>query len=113
MKLAINLAACILSFFLVGLAVPGSVEYSGIPAVVAAGAILWLANTLIKPVVKLLALPLTLATLGLFSLVINALMVLLADLIVPGLSVSGFGPGLLLALSVSVIQVVLKLIFHD
>ncbi|TSC70077.1 MAG: putative membrane protein [Parcubacteria group bacterium Gr01-1014_46] len=52
--------------------------------------VLGIINVFIKPVVKLITLPLTIVTLGLFSLVINALFVLLASKIVPGFSVAGF-----------------------
>jgi putative membrane protein len=52
--------------------------------------VLGIINVFIKPVVKMIALPLTILTLGIFSLVINALFVLLAGKIVPGFSVAGF-----------------------
>lgn len=47
-------------------------------------AVLGLVNTLIRPIVKLLALPINIVTLGLFTLVINALMVLLCAWLVSG-----------------------------
>lgn len=47
-------------------------------------------NLFIKPVLKLLTLPLTIITLGLFSLVLNALLIMLAAMVVPGFSISGF-----------------------
>lgn len=52
--------------------------------------VLSLVNTFVKPFLKLLALPITLLSLGLFSLVINAVMILLVDYIVPGFRVDGF-----------------------
>jgi uncharacterized membrane protein YvlD (DUF360 family) len=50
-------------------------------------------------------------TLGLFSLVVNALMVMLTDLIVPGISFGNFWSSLALALVVSLIQVILGRVF--
>jgi putative membrane protein len=47
-------------------------------------------NAIVKPVVSLLTLPLTLLTLGLFSFVVNALMLMLAAALVPGFSVTHF-----------------------
>lgn len=47
-------------------------------------------NAFLKPVLVILTLPINLLTLGLFTLVINALLVLLVDKIVPGFSVDGF-----------------------
>lgn len=52
--------------------------------------VLGLLNTLVKPLLHLMALPITIMSLGLFSLVINALVILLVDVIVPGFSVDGF-----------------------
>jgi len=53
------------------------------------GLVLGLINISIKPVVTLLTLPITFFTLGLFLLVINGGMVLLADWLIPGFAVDG------------------------
>jgi putative membrane protein len=58
----------------------------------------------IRPILILLTLPITVLTLGLFSLIINALLVLLASLIVPGFSVDGFWTALLFAIALAVIN---------
>ncbi len=52
--------------------------------------VLGVINIFIKPLVKLITIPLTILTLGIFSLVINALFIILASKLVPGFSVSGF-----------------------
>lgn len=52
--------------------------------------VLGIINVFIKPFVKLIALPITIVTLGVFSLVINALFILLAAKIVPDFHVTGF-----------------------
>ncbi|MFH1781956.1 MAG: phage holin family protein [Patescibacteria group bacterium] len=52
--------------------------------------ILGIVNAVIRPVIGLISLPITILTLGLFSLVINALMVWLAALFVPGIEIVGF-----------------------
>jgi putative membrane protein len=67
---------------------PG-VEVTLISAVIAA-VVLGALNLFIRPLLMALALPINLLTLGLFSLVINALLVLLAARLVPGFSVGGF-----------------------
>ena len=66
--------------------------------------VLGLLNAFVKPIFVVLTLPLTIITLGFFYLVINALMVLLADVIVPGFDVAGFWWALLFALVLSLIQ---------
>ena len=52
-------------------------------------------NTFIKPFFQLISLPITILTFGLFSLVINSFMLLLAGWITPGFEVEGFLPALL------------------
>ncbi len=52
--------------------------------------ILALVNTFIKPLIQIITLPVNILTLGLFSLVINALMLMLAGWIAPGFEVEGF-----------------------
>ena len=52
--------------------------------------IIALINTFIKPLLQLITIPVNILTLGLFSLVINALMLMLAGWIAPGFEVEGF-----------------------
>ncbi len=66
-------------------------------------------NLFIRPALLLLALPITILTLGLFSLVINALLIMLAAALVPGFSVAGFWTALLFGLVLSVINWVFHL----
>lgn len=66
--------------------------------------VLGVINLFLRPIILILTLPLTLVTLGLFSLVVNALLVMLADSIVPDFSVSGFWTALLFSLIVSVVN---------
>lgn len=67
-------------------------------------AILILINLTIKPLMIVLTLPLTLITFGLFLLVINALVIMLADKIIPGFQVDGFWWALLFAVVLSIIN---------
>jgi putative membrane protein len=61
-----------------------------------------IANVVVKPVLILLTIPITILTLGLFLLVINALIILLVDYIVSGFVVDGFWWALLASLILSV-----------
>lgn len=74
--------------------------------------VLGLINAVIRPIVKLITLPVNVATLGLFSLVINALMVLLCDWIVPGFETSGFLSALLFSIILAVISWLLNIVFN-
>jgi putative membrane protein len=113
MKIAVNLIACIAAIFLLSAILPDQVKYDGIAVVLAAGALLWLFNLLLRPILKLITLPLNLITLGLFSLVLNTLLVMLADTLVPAISFGGFLPSLLLSLVVSILQLVLGKSFKE
>lgn len=68
---------------------PG-IEVSGFIAAAVAALVLGLINMFLKPIIVLLTLPINMITLGLFTLVINAVIVLLAGSIVPGFSVGNF-----------------------
>jgi len=65
--------------------------------------VLGLLNITLKPILLLLTLPLTLITIGLFSFVINAGLILLASTFVKGFSVEGFLPALLGGALISVV----------
>jgi putative membrane protein len=69
-----------------------------------AAAILGILNALIRPVLLLLTLPLTILTLGLFILVINALMFQLAGALVSGLHVSSFWSAFFASIIVSIVS---------
>lgn len=68
--------------------------------------VLALINLFVKPVLALLTLPITIVTLGLFSLVLNALLVMLAAAIVPGFDVAGFWSALFFAILLALINAV-------
>lgn len=74
-------------------------------------------NWLVKPVVKLLSFPLFILTLGLFTLVVNALMLLLTSYLADKLNldfhVNGFVPALIGALVVSIVAWAMHLVLPD
>ena len=65
--------------------------------------VLGLLNLIVRPILSLLSLPITILTLGLFSLVINALIILLADKFTEGINVDGFWWALIFSVALSVI----------
>ena len=70
--------------------------------------VLALLNVFVKPLLILFTIPLTFMTLGLFLLVINALMIMLADALVSGVYVDGFWWALLFSLVLSLINAFLN-----
>ena len=71
-------------------AIFSSVSINGAWAYIIGALVLGIANTIIKPILALLTLPLIILTLGLFLLVINIAMVALAEWIAPNFSIDGF-----------------------
>lgn len=67
-------------------------------------ALLALLNITIKPILIFLTIPITLITLGLFLLVINAFLVIIASMIVPGFTVDNFWWALLFSLILSLVN---------
>jgi putative membrane protein len=66
--------------------------------------VLSLLNAFVKPFIVLLTLPITIVSLGLFLLVINAIIILLADKLLDGFSVDGFWYALLFSLLLSILS---------
>ncbi len=89
MKLIFQVIAGILSLWLAIKFVPG-VDFTGeTKYLLIAGAALGLINFFIKPILKIITLPLRILTLGLFSLVLNMLMVWIVDILFPELIIEG------------------------
>jgi putative membrane protein len=86
---------------------------NGLAAALIAGLALGIVNTLVKPLLILLTLPLTIITLGLFIFVVNALCLMLTAALVPGFEISGFWSGLAGALIVSIVGWVLNAAIRD
>jgi len=81
-----------------------SVDVTSIGAALVAALLLGLVNTLIRPLLLLLTLPVTVLTLGLFIFVINGLMFWLVAQLVDGFHVDNFGSAIFGALLYSVIS---------
>ncbi len=72
---------------------------------------LGLANAFVRPILVLLTLPVTLLTLGLFLLVVNALMLMLAAAIVEGFEVEGFGAAMWGSIGLAILNFMVGRIF--
>ncbi len=96
--------------FLLGRIVPGIRVRDGKAALLGA-LVLGLANALVRPVLVLLTLPVTILTLGLFLLVVNALMLALAAAVVKGFEIEGFGAAVWGSLVLAVMNFLVGLLF--
>ena len=81
-----------------------SIQVASIGAALVAALVLGLVNTLIRPVLVILTLPVTVLTLGLFLLVINGLLFWAVGNLLDGFSVGGFWPGVFGALLYSIVS---------
>jgi putative membrane protein len=91
MGLLIRLVVNAVALIVVAYVVPG-IHVSGFGGALLAALILGIVNAVLRPVLILLSLPLELLTLGLFTLVINALLLWLVGALHVGLTVDGFWP---------------------
>ncbi len=87
--------------------IPG-ISVSGFLGALLVAIVLGLINTFVKPVLMFISLPINVFTLGLFTLVINALLMMLAGKITPGFSVDGFWSALLGAIILSIVTTIVN-----
>lgn len=103
MNLLIRLLISALAVFICATVLPGA-HVDGFMIAIVVAAVLALLNLLVKPILVVLTIPITIITLGLFLLVINTLLVLLADSLVPGFTVDGFWWALVFSILLSIIN---------
>lgn len=89
--------------WLAAVMVPG-VGYDDVPSLLAAALVLGLLNSLVKPLLLFVSLPVVILTFGLFIPILNAFLLLLAAKLVPGFRVTGFWPAMGAALIVSLVS---------
>jgi len=112
LQILINLILSGIAVFVSAYILPG-VKVDGFVTAFVVAIVLAVVNTFIRPLVLLLTLPINILTLGLFSLVINALMVMLVAAIVPGFKVDGILWALVFAIVLSLISSVIYMLVPD
>jgi len=101
-----------IALILVSKIVPGF-RVAGIWPALIASLVIGLLNATVGLVLKIVTFPLSILTLGIFLLVINGLMILLAAALVPGFKVSGFTPAFLGAVVLALLGMVIRAIVKD
>ena len=92
----------------------GGVQYGQeLGVVIVAGLVLAIVNTLIRPIVVLLSLPAILFSLGLFMIVVNGLMVMLASALYGPLEVAGFGSAMLAGVIIGIVNYLVTTIIEE
>lgn len=106
MKTLIQILLTAIVVLVLGEILPG-INVDAFSTSIVVAAVLALLNLIVKPILVFLTLPATLITFGLFLLVINAVIILLADYLVGGFTVDGFWYALLFSVLLSLLQSIL------
>ncbi len=98
-----GIAAAVAAYILPGVTINGFTD------ALLLAVVLGILNAIVKPILVALSLPVTIITLGLFLLVINALIILLADYLLSGFSVNGFIAALIFSIVLSVLTAIIDM----
>jgi len=104
------IASLILSMIAVAITsylIPAGVQVDGLTSLFLVAVFLGIANSVLRPILLILTLPINFLTLGLFTFVINAALVLLVSGIVPGFQVNGFLWALVFSIGLSLVNTLL------
>lgn len=114
------LAVMITAYFLSGVTIGNNQFYSGdspelnkFTTALLVAIVLAFLNTIVKPILTILSLPITFFTLGLFLLAINAFIILFANKLVDGFNVDGFWTALWFSLILSIVSGILDYFFKS
>jgi putative membrane protein len=89
------------------------IQVSGFLSAVGAAAILGILNAFFRPIALILTLPINILSLGLFTFVINAVMLKMASGVIGGFAVNGFWPAVFGALIISLVSWLLNMLIND
>lgn len=112
MRFLINLLISAIAVILVAYFLPGVSVDTFVTALIVA-IVLALLNAILKPLLILLTIPITIITLGLFLLVINAIIILVADYLIDGFEVNNFLWALVFSLILTVVTSIFEGITTD
>lgn len=105
-KLLSKYISIVATIYLLSLAID-SITIHSIPALLVLGLVLLVVNMFIKPFILLLTLPFSMVTFGLFTFVVNAWTIMIADSLVSSVNMGGFLNSLLAAFIIAILQHIL------
>ena len=108
MRFIINLLITAVVVYVLSILLKPHVAINSFSTAIIFALVLALLNAIVKPLIIILTLPLTIITLGLFLLVINVLIILLADKFVSGIKIDGFWWAFIFGLLLSVLSTILQ-----
>ena len=107
MKLFVKYISIVLAIYLLSL-VLNTIYIGSFGSLLIMGMVLLLVNLILKPILMLITLPVNLLTLGLFSFVVNAWTIMIADYFVENISMGGFINSLLAAFIIAILNGLFK-----
>lgn len=117
MRFLVDVVMTALALWLVTLVVPGVEVMGGVGAFIWVALVFMFVNAFISPVVKLISLPLTILTLGLFSLIVNTLLFSIvgwiSDGLGNGLQISGFWAAFFGAIVMAIASWIVEAVFSS
>lgn len=112
MKLILKLLLSALAVFILAHVLPG-IMVDGYTTAIIVSVVLALLNLFVKPILVIFTLPITVLTLGLFLLIINALIILLASNLIDGFSVSSIWTAILFSILLSFLESILHSLLKE
>ncbi|MGD0739553.1 MAG: phage holin family protein [Terracidiphilus sp.] len=112
MRLLLHWILSALALLLVAHLVPGFHVAGFVPALIAA-LVIGLLNATVGVFLKIITFPISILTLGIFLLVINGVMILIASAFVPGFHVTGLGPAFWGAVILALLGMLIRAIVKD
>lgn len=102
-RLLINAVAVVIcAYFIPGVVVDGFLSALWVAVVLA------ILNTFLKPILMLLSLPINIITFGLFTIIVNTVIILLTDYLVPGLTIETFWLAVLFSIVLAIVSGILN-----
>ena len=108
----VNTLAVAIVFYILPTNVVGSTYLEKSVSILVISLIIAALNLTLKPILKIISFPINVVTLGLFSIVINAAIIKIADILSPAFAISGFLNYIIFGLVLSIVQMILS-IFED
>jgi putative membrane protein len=113
MKLLLRLIINAVAIWVAAELLPGIELSGGIGSILLVALVFGVINAILKPIVVILSLPMIIVTLGLFTLVINALLLMLTGGLLDSLTVDGFGAALIGSIVISIVSLILSIFLDD
>ncbi len=109
LNLILNLVVATLAVLISDYLLPG-ITINGLTTAIITAIVLGLLNTFVRPILQIIALPISILTLGLFALIINTAMVMLAGTLVPGFVVESFLSAFFFSILLSIVSAFLNML---